>query len=70
MYVSKQSVLIDIRLVHLTILAIFSREKALKGLCKLLEQIGVPKDVIKVSRRESVLVAFPPPGSDAIVTSR
>ena len=70
LYISNQSVLIDIRLVYLTILAILSREKALKGVCKLLEQIGVPKDVIKVAKRESVLVAFPPPGSDAIVTSR
>jgi lipopolysaccharide/colanic/teichoic acid biosynthesis glycosyltransferase len=70
LYTSNQSVLIDIRLVYLTILAIFSREKALKGVCNLLDHIGVPKDVIKVAKRESVLVAFPPPGSDAIVTSR
>lgn len=70
LYTSNQSVFIDIRLVYLTILAILSREKALKGVCKLLEQIDVPKDVINVAKRESGLVAFPPPGSDAIVTSR
>jgi hypothetical protein len=39
-------------------------------LCKLLKEIDSSEDIIRVSRRQDILVPFPPPGSDKIVVSR
>ncbi len=33
-------------------------------------ELDAPADVIRVSKREDVLVPFPPPGSDSVVVSR
>ena len=70
LYVKRQSFLLDCTLVLLTVLAIVSREKALWGVNRLLMLIDAPADVIRVSKREDVLVPFPPPGTDEVVTSR
>lgn len=69
-YVDKQSFLLDCTLVLLTVVALFSREKALWGVNRLLILLDASADVIRISKREDVLVPFPPPGASSVVTSR
>ncbi len=69
-YVEHQSFFLDLALIFLTIIAIFSRARALLGVNKLLELVKAPSDVIQVAKRQNNLTPFPPPGSDKIVTSR
>ena len=70
LYIENASFKLDIILIFYTIISIFSRSKALRGLCELLKKMDAPEDVIRVSKRQSVLVPYPPPGSDSIVVSR
>jgi lipopolysaccharide/colanic/teichoic acid biosynthesis glycosyltransferase len=70
LYVKHQSFLLDCALVLLTVIALISREKALLGVNRLLKWLDAPADVIRVSRREDMLVPFPPPGADSVVVSR
>jgi lipopolysaccharide/colanic/teichoic acid biosynthesis glycosyltransferase len=70
LYIENRSFWVDIRLIFLTIIAIFSREAALEGVTKIVTQMNSPEDVIQISRRKDKLVPFPPPGSDLIVTRR
>jgi len=70
LYVEHRSFLLDCALVLLTVVAIVSREKALLGVNRLLVMLDAPADVIRVSRREDVLMPYPPPGADSVVTHR
>ena len=70
LYVEHSSFLLDCALVLLTVVALLSREKALWGVNRLLMLLHASADVIRVSKREDVLVPFPPPGADSVVTSR
>lgn len=69
-YVENSSVLLDIQLILLTILAIFSRRKALLGVTILLRKLKADALLVQVAAREQDLVPFPPPGAESIVTSR
>ena len=70
LYVEKRNLFIDFMLIYQTIITILSREKALKGINKILNNIHAPRAVIDVSKRDCQLVPTPPPGSDCIVTCR
>jgi lipopolysaccharide/colanic/teichoic acid biosynthesis glycosyltransferase len=70
LYVEKRSFFLDIRLVILTAVAIFSREKALRGVQSILERLGADGSVKKVALRQDELHPFPPPGASEIVTHR
>ena len=70
LYVEYRSFLLDCALVLLTVLAIFSRGKALWGVNRLLMLLDAPVDVIRISKREDMLVPVPPPGTDSVVASR
>lgn len=69
-YVKRQSFIGDITLVCLTIVAIFSRSMALKGIKKMLTILGADQQLISVSLRNSELCPYPPPGADTIVESK
>jgi lipopolysaccharide/colanic/teichoic acid biosynthesis glycosyltransferase len=69
-YIENQSLLLDIKLCFLTVIAVVSREKALAGVQKILKDIDAPNDVILLSQRTQALVPRAPPGGDRIVTSR
>lgn len=69
-YVDKKNIFLDIKIIYLTILAVISREKALKGINKILLKLKAPCDVIEVAKRSKKLFPYPPPGSDIIVTCR
>ena len=67
-YVKHQGVSVDIQLVALTVVAIFSRPKALAGVQRLLRKLGADAQLIQVAGRSEPLVPFPPPGMLTIET--
>ncbi len=69
-YVENSSVLLDIKLILLTVLAIFSRRKALYGVTSLLRKLAADELLIQIAAREQTLIPYPPPGAESIVTSR
>jgi len=69
-YRKHQSVVLDGVLILLTVIAIFSRDKALLGIHKLLVFFKVEDAIVKVAARQGTLHPFPPPGSNSVVVSR
>ena len=69
-YVKNQSLFLDLKILILTLLAIISRENALKFSVKLLKRNRADEELIILSTRKKVLVPTPPPGSSKIVTTR
>lgn len=70
LYVKKSSIVLDIRVIFLTTIAILSRERALKGIQRVLIDLNADKELRNVALRQDKLVPTPPPGSSRIVTSR
>lgn len=69
-YIKHNSMLLDIKLIILTVVAIFSRSQALSGIQRILLTLGVDQQLLTVSMRNSALYSYPPPGADSIVESR
>jgi lipopolysaccharide/colanic/teichoic acid biosynthesis glycosyltransferase len=69
-YVSRSDILLDLRLIWLTALAIVSRDRALRAVHAELTQLGAPVDLARVALRDAPLLPLPPPGASEIVTSR
>lgn len=69
-YIEHRSFWLDLQLIYLTAVAIFSRKRALQGVVRLLKQLRAPDDLVEVALRKQPLVPTPPPGADEIVTSR
>jgi lipopolysaccharide/colanic/teichoic acid biosynthesis glycosyltransferase len=69
-YIENQTFLLDIKLILITIIAIFSREVALHEVNKVLLEINVDDSLIKIASRKVELYPFPPPGATEVVVSR
>jgi lipopolysaccharide/colanic/teichoic acid biosynthesis glycosyltransferase len=69
-YIDKRSLWLDLKLIFLTALAVFSRKYALLGIQALLLKMDAPKEIRRVARRTEMLEPQPPPGADDFVTSR
>lgn len=69
-YINHQSILLDIKLIIYTIIAVVSRKIALKLLVKELHMLKVNSNLIDISRRDKELYPYSPPGTDEIVSSR
>ncbi len=69
-YLDHQSLGVDVSLLGLTAIAIFSGQTARRGVTWLLEATGATAELTAISRRTAPLKPTPPPGADAIVTSR
>lgn len=69
-YIENQSILLDIKLIIYTAVAIFSKKRALRWVSSELRALNVNSDIVKISKREDPLIPFPPPGADKIVTER
>lgn len=67
-YTQHSSLLIDIRIILLTVTALISKRKALIGVQALLRQLGAPENLIKVAGRQGTLAPNPPPGATAVET--
>jgi len=69
-YIDNQTIMIDLKLIFYTILAIFSKKNAIKLVVYELIKIGADPIVVAVSKRNESLYPYPPPGQDEIVMSR
>jgi lipopolysaccharide/colanic/teichoic acid biosynthesis glycosyltransferase len=69
-YVEHASVGLDLKLVALTVLALVSRDKALRGVHAALLRLRAPADLAQIALRRVSLEPLPPPGSTEVVTSR
>jgi lipopolysaccharide/colanic/teichoic acid biosynthesis glycosyltransferase len=65
-YIDHRSFWIDIQLIVLTVVAMFSRPLALRALGSLLHGWGLDPLVIRMAARREPLLAYPPPGADAV----
>ena len=69
-YIENRSLGVDIQLIWFTVLAILSREKALRSVSSLLAKLGADTELVQLASRTQPLVATPPPGATNIVTNR
>lgn len=69
-YIENRSLWIDLQLIFFTVVAVFSRNIALNWVQRCLRGLRVDEKVLEVSRRNTDLTPFPPPGADRVVTSR
>jgi lipopolysaccharide/colanic/teichoic acid biosynthesis glycosyltransferase len=67
-YIKHQSIINDIQIIIYTLVALISKPKALNWVSKKLEKLGVSKDLVDISKRQTKLNPFPPPGLDKIIT--
>lgn len=69
-YIEKQSLIVDILIIFLTLLNSFSRKISLFILNKIMRKLNAPKDLAKFVLREEKLKPLPPPGSDQLIFTR
>lgn len=69
-YIRNQSTYLDIQIMFFTLVALVSKNTALKYISKILEKLRVDEKVIDISKRKSDLIPYPPPGSNKIVDIR
>jgi lipopolysaccharide/colanic/teichoic acid biosynthesis glycosyltransferase len=69
-YIKQQSILLDIEIIIYTLVALISKRTALNWVSKKLENFEVDQDLVNISKRETELFAYPPPGSDCVIKSR
>lgn len=71
LYVEKHgSVLLDVRIILLTVRAALNREAALERVAAIARALGAEPDLVEVARRRKPLEAAPPPGATQVVVSR
>jgi lipopolysaccharide/colanic/teichoic acid biosynthesis glycosyltransferase len=69
-YIENQALLLDFQLILYTVVAIFSKRRALIWLVTKLNNLEVDPDIVNISKREVDLYPFPPPGASQVVNSR
>jgi len=69
-YVENRTLLLDLKLIFLTAVAIASRPAALARVVDDLRRRGAPEDLVAVATRKAPLQPAPPPGATSIVTQR
>jgi lipopolysaccharide/colanic/teichoic acid biosynthesis glycosyltransferase len=62
-YISNSSLLLDIKLIILTVVAVINRQLALRGVVHILQSLDVDPEVINVSKRQQDLRPSLPPGN-------
>jgi lipopolysaccharide/colanic/teichoic acid biosynthesis glycosyltransferase len=68
LYLDRQSLWLDIRLIGLTALAILSRGAALQRVERLVAQLQADPMVLRMAARREPLLPYPPPGALEVVT--
>jgi len=69
-YIENRSLLLDIQLCWLTVVAVLSRQTALSKIQLILQRLGADPLLLEVAARQKPLAPRPPPGGNKIVTSR
>lgn len=67
LYIVHQSLILDLTLIIMTIIAIFSKKAALSLIKEILDSFKADAELVKVCERKGSLYPFPPPGSLNIV---
>lgn len=70
LYIRNISVMLDIKIIFATIIAIIDKKRALGFVNNMLSDIGADDELIKVCLRDSELIPHPPPGASQVVQSR
>ncbi len=70
LYIQNRSFFLDAQIICLTVIAILSRNLALKGVHGIIRKLGVETQLLNVVMRKGALQPHPPPGSNQIVKSR
>jgi lipopolysaccharide/colanic/teichoic acid biosynthesis glycosyltransferase len=69
-YISNKCVVLDLYIILLTVVAVFNRRRALKGVARILLSRLAPASLIRIATRDAPLTPLPPPGATVIVTDR
>lgn len=69
-YIKHQSILLDVEIIIYTMIVFISKRTALNWVSKKLQNFEVDQDLVNISKRETELFAYPPPGSDYIIRSK
>ena len=67
LYLEKQSLRLDVELLLITGLAVFSQKLALRVLQPVLRRLGADDQLLRIARRAARLTPYPPPGLPDIV---
>jgi len=68
MYIERQSLTGDLKILFLTFLAAISRERALAGVAQMLDSWNADPLLRRMAAREEPLLAWPPPGAERVVS--
>ena len=69
-YIQNQSLLLDVKIIIYTLIAIISKQRALNWSSSQLESMDVDSNVVSISKRKVELYPFPPPGIDKVITRK
>ena len=69
-YIDNHSLILDLKLIILTILSFINKKTALIKLVRILRNYKVSDEIIDMARRDKALTPMPPPGLKKIVYSR
>jgi colanic acid biosynthesis glycosyl transferase WcaI len=67
LYLENQSLRLDLELILITGLVVFSRRLGLQALQPVLRRLGADDELLQIARRETKLTRYPPPGLSDIV---
>jgi lipopolysaccharide/colanic/teichoic acid biosynthesis glycosyltransferase len=70
LYIANAGVMLDVKLILLTLLSAVNRRAALDKISTIVRQLGAPSELVEVATRHSPLQPAAPPGSTEIVRSR
>lgn len=63
LYIAHQSLSLDFRIILLTALAVINKDKARKGVVRIVAQLGAEQALVDVCKRNTPLVPVSPPGA-------
>mgnify|MGYP001313157650 CR=1 FL=1 len=66
-YIEKRTLVLDLQIILYTVIALFSKQRALNWVSEKLKQFDVDANIVKISKRKDDLYPFFPPGSDEAV---
>ena len=70
LYVERNSFFLDLRIIFLTALNMVSRSAALRGVGRILRNLGVDGLLLETASRKEELMPYPPPGSSEVARIR
>ncbi|MDC1318142.1 sugar transferase [Candidatus Thioglobus sp.] len=69
-YIDNRSILLDLKIIFYTVIAIISKQTSLDWVSEQVHNLNADPDLVDISKRKVDLYPFPPPGSDKVVLSR